>query len=247
MGTAVYVENHFINTDALGLFNLNVGTGGVQSGTFASIDWSNDNYYLKVGLDASGGTNFVTMGTTQLLSVPYALYAKSAGGSFVHYPGELYGGGVVFHVYKDGQGREHGLIVAPDDLNANQGVIWSNIDTIEIGATAHSRWDGATNTAAIIAQAGHTNSAALLCKNYNGGGFTDWYLPSIEEWERLYDNRFDANRGLRVIGSIPNATIYWSSSEFSNHDVSVIDWMYGVTYYFYEKYALNNVRPIRAF
>lgn len=78
-GTIVYKENHFTNTDALGLFNLAVGTGAVQSGTFNTIDWSNDTYYLRVGLDATGGTNFVTMGSTQLLSVPYALYAKSAG------------------------------------------------------------------------------------------------------------------------------------------------------------------------
>jgi hypothetical protein len=68
-----------VNTDAYGLFNLVIGAGAVQSGSMATIDWSNDNYYLKVGMDAAGGTNFITMGTTQLLSVPYALYAKSAG------------------------------------------------------------------------------------------------------------------------------------------------------------------------
>jgi hypothetical protein len=56
-----------------------IGAGAVQSGSMATIDWSNDNYYLKVGMDANGGTNFLAMGTTQLLSVPYALYAKSAG------------------------------------------------------------------------------------------------------------------------------------------------------------------------
>lgn len=78
-GSSQYSENHFVNTDAFGLFNLVIGAGAVQSGSMATIDWSNDNYYLKVGLDATGGTNFLTMGTTQLLSVPYALYAKSAG------------------------------------------------------------------------------------------------------------------------------------------------------------------------
>ena len=78
-GASQYSENHFVNTDAFGLFNLVIGAGAVQSGSMATIDWSNDNYYLKVGMDASGGINFLTMGTTQLLSVPYALYAKSAG------------------------------------------------------------------------------------------------------------------------------------------------------------------------
>ena len=78
-GVSQYSENHFVNTDAFGLFNLVIGAGAVQSGSMATIDWSNDNYYLKVGMDATGSTNFLTMGTTQLLSVPYAMYAKSAG------------------------------------------------------------------------------------------------------------------------------------------------------------------------
>ena len=77
-GASQYSENHFVNTDAYGLFNLVIGAGAVQSGTMATIVWSNDNYYLKVGMDANGGTNFLTMGTTQLLSVPYALHAATA-------------------------------------------------------------------------------------------------------------------------------------------------------------------------
>ena len=77
-GASQYSENHFVNTDGFGLFNLVIGAGAVQSGSMANIDWSNDNYYLKVGMDATGGTNFLTMGTTQLLSVPYALHAKTA-------------------------------------------------------------------------------------------------------------------------------------------------------------------------
>jgi hypothetical protein len=85
-GTSQYSENHFVNTDPFGLFNLIIGAGAAQSGSMATIDWSNDNYYLKVGMDATGGTSFLTMGTTQLLSVPYALHSRTAdslaGGSF---------------------------------------------------------------------------------------------------------------------------------------------------------------------
>ena len=77
-GTSVYSENHFVNTDAYGLFNLVVGGGAIQNGSMNTIDWSADNYYLKVGMDANGGTNFLNMGTTQLLSVPYALHSKTA-------------------------------------------------------------------------------------------------------------------------------------------------------------------------
>lgn len=77
-GNIMYSENHVSTTDEFGLFNLVIGGGSVQSGSMNSIDWSSDNYFLRVGMDASGGTNFITMGTTQLLSVPYALHAKTA-------------------------------------------------------------------------------------------------------------------------------------------------------------------------
>jgi hypothetical protein len=78
LGVIVYQENHFVNTDAFGLFNLTVGGGAIISGSMSGIDWALDNYYLQVGMDANGGTNFLTMGASQLLSVPYALHAKTA-------------------------------------------------------------------------------------------------------------------------------------------------------------------------
>ncbi|MFO0454301.1 MAG: fibrobacter succinogenes major paralogous domain-containing protein [Pseudomonadota bacterium] len=77
-GPIVYSENHFETTDDFGLFNLIVGGGAVQSGSMEDIAWSEDTFFINVGMDASGGTNFSTMGTTQLLSVPYALHAKTA-------------------------------------------------------------------------------------------------------------------------------------------------------------------------
>lgn len=77
-GVSQYTENHFVNTDNFGLFNLVVGAGAVQSGSMSSIDWGSDDFYLRVGMDANGGTNFLTMGTTQLMSVPYALHAATA-------------------------------------------------------------------------------------------------------------------------------------------------------------------------
>jgi hypothetical protein len=78
LGPVQYQENHFVNTDDFGLFNLIIGAGAIQSGSMNTIAWNADNYYLKVGMDVNGGTNFLTMGTTQLLSVPYALHAATA-------------------------------------------------------------------------------------------------------------------------------------------------------------------------
>ncbi len=75
----VFSETHYVPTDDLGQVNLTVGEGTATTGTFADINWGNGSYYL--GIELSTGANFVAMGTTQLLSVPYALYANSAGNS----------------------------------------------------------------------------------------------------------------------------------------------------------------------
>lgn len=78
-GTAVYKETHNTTTNNIGLVNLAVGEGSVVSGDFSLIDWGNHSFFIEVAVDISGGTNYQVMGTTQLRSVPYALYAKNSG------------------------------------------------------------------------------------------------------------------------------------------------------------------------
>jgi hypothetical protein len=77
-GTEVYKETFLVSTNEFGHFNLAVGTGIPVTGSFNAINWDVEEKYLKVEMDAIGGTNFVTMGSTQLLSVPYALNARYA-------------------------------------------------------------------------------------------------------------------------------------------------------------------------
>ena len=83
-GTAVYIERHTTTTNANGLATLQIGNGTPVAGTFNSIDWSTGNYYIKTETDPAGGTVYSISGTSQLLSVPYALYAEESGngGSF---------------------------------------------------------------------------------------------------------------------------------------------------------------------
>ena len=81
-GTLVYMETHTAVTNANGLMTLQIGGGNVQQGSFAGIDWANGPYYLKTETDPNGGTNYSITSTQQLLSVPYALYAKDAGNGF---------------------------------------------------------------------------------------------------------------------------------------------------------------------
>ena len=75
----IFTETHYVPTDDLGQVNLVIGQGTATTGAFSSIDWSLGSYYLGIELDT--GSGYVAMGTTQLLSVPYALYAENSGNS----------------------------------------------------------------------------------------------------------------------------------------------------------------------
>ncbi len=79
-GPAVYVETHSGTTNANGLLTLAVGGGTVVSGTFSTINWGANSYWLRTETDPNGGSSYTITGTSQLLSVPYALHAATAGG-----------------------------------------------------------------------------------------------------------------------------------------------------------------------
>jgi len=76
-GTSVYEENHSVVTNDYGLVNLKIGTGSVVSGVFSTIDWGANPYFLKISVDPDGGTNYTLVGVSELVSVPYALHAKT--------------------------------------------------------------------------------------------------------------------------------------------------------------------------
>jgi|GEM_PF-760569 uncharacterized protein (TIGR02145 family) len=75
----IFTETHYVPTDDLGQVNLVIGQGTANTGIFSELDWSLGSYYL--GIELNTGSGYVAMGTTQLLSVPYALYAENSGNS----------------------------------------------------------------------------------------------------------------------------------------------------------------------
>ena len=78
-GDTVFLEMHSpVSTNRYGLFNLVIGK--INPSSFSAITWHNGNKYLEVLIDTVGSINPVSMGRAQMMSVPYALYAKSAGG-----------------------------------------------------------------------------------------------------------------------------------------------------------------------
>ena len=79
-GTVIYSENHSATSNAHGLVNFTIGNGTINYGDFTTIDWGNNTYFVQLETNTNG-TNYDLMGTSQMMSVPYALYAKTSGSS----------------------------------------------------------------------------------------------------------------------------------------------------------------------
>ena len=78
-GTVLYSETQAATTNQFGLFTIAIGTGTPTTGTLSAIPWASANKYLKIEFDPNGGSSYILSGTTQMLSVPYALYAEKSG------------------------------------------------------------------------------------------------------------------------------------------------------------------------
>jgi hypothetical protein len=224
-GAIKYRETHSVTTSAQGMFSVNVGQGTVVSGTFAGINWATNAKFMQMEMDPAGGSSYIDMGTSQMMSVPYAKYAERSGNGFTHYVGEIWGGGIVYHVYRGADGQEHGLIVALTDTSE----VWSNVSSTLIGSSAQSSWNGLANSNAIVAQAGHTISAAKLCLDLVSGGYDDWYLPSRQELLLLNNVRIILNYSIASNSLATEFINYcWSSSEYDAGYVFVNDFSSGV-------------------
>jgi len=267
-GDAVYVERHFPTTSENGLVTIEIGTGTIINGTFSDIDWSSGIYFIKSGTDPNGGANYTITGTSQLLSVPYALHAKTAesvtGGitetdpifgasvasgitvadttnwnnkqdqltagtgiditgntisATTYSVGDFAHGGIVFWVDETGQ---HGLVCAKEDQSS--GIKWrggsTNYSTMARGDGIYA---GKMNTSIIIAVHSAKNDfdshAALICANNTDGDFGDWYLPSKEELNLMYQNKATIDSTATAnSGSGFASAWYWSSTETNLND-----------------------------
>ena len=157
--------------------------------------------------------------------------------------GDSYQGGKIAYIFQSGDtgyvaGEQHGLIAATQDQSNGIQLQWYNGDYIVTGATGTAIGTGLTNTNAIIAAQGSGSYAASIARDYNGGGYTDWFLPSKDELNQLYVNK-------AAIGGF-TANPYWSSTEIDN----LSSWLQN----FYvgdqinaNKYGAAYVRAVRAF
>jgi len=146
--------------------------------------------------------------------------------------GQSYQGGIIAYIDSTGQ---HGLIAATEDQIEIQ---WYNGTNIVIG-TGTAIGTGLTNTNAIIAaHDGSGSYAASIARDYNGGGYTDWFLPSKDELNILYENK-------TAIGGFTDYS-YWSSTEFDNVNAWKQYFNDGNQVFYYKQDA-NIVRAVRAF
>lgn len=193
---------------------------------------------LDITLSNNGGTvrdsvNVYTAGDQISITNNVIQYTGNAVPN-VWYLGQDTLGGIVFYIYKDDQGIDHGLIVSK-----NEDVLkWRNSTAI---TGANSGWDGVSNTALM------TNSPA---KNWVTSNFsTEWYLPSIDEIGLLWQNRLHTNRALEDGGHTALLSLgYWSSTEQFNSSFRALRLNFvsgGVTRS--QKTDANGVRAIRAF
>ncbi|MFH1223329.1 MAG: hypothetical protein V1647_03180 [Pseudomonadota bacterium] len=139
------------------------------------------------------------------------------------------------------------LEAAPSDASSSA---WSNVSTSMVGCSNSAIGAGATNTTQIINQSGHSTSAAKLCADLSTGGYSDWFLPSKDElnkiWVNLKRGWDESNYYYTPVGDVANAH-YWSSTEYSySHAEKQGLWNSGVGGNFY-KYMVYNVRCVRAF
>jgi hypothetical protein len=185
----------------------------------------------------TAGTNVTVSGLGTTAS-PYVVNATGAAGTnssvggFTHYLGEAFNGGIIYYLYKGSDSIEHGLIVALTESTAS----WQSTATL---INANRSWDGVYNTSLM------TSSPAAV---YIAGLGTGWYLPSIDELDKLYHNRFETNKALFTAGNtlLTKTANYWSSTE------NVATTAYSFT--FFNGYATSNVktttfsvRGVRAF
>ena len=219
----IYQGGNGINIDQNNTISIEVP--GQQAGDMMCYDGSN---WIRIPKGQDGDILVIKNGAPQWQNAP------ASNPNPPHYVGESFGGGIVFYV--DGTGM-HGLIAAPADEAAT--LSWAPTSTHQlVGANGDAIGAGATNTALIVAAYGPGVYAAQACDDFTGGGFTDWYLPSLFELSLLYNVQ-------NTVGGFSN-TFYWSSTEADAGNAQCVFFGNGEVFSD-NKSGATNVRAIRAF
>jgi hypothetical protein len=243
-GSCIAVVNGCTDPTA---FNYNASANTDDGSCIAVVNGCTDstatNYNAAANTDDG---SCIINGCTDSTASNYDPLANTDDGSCIYPPfsgaiGDTYQGGIVF--WLDGNGG--GLIAAPTDQSS--GTEWGCYGTNITGAYGTAIGTGSQNTIDIENGCTTTGTAADICANLTLGGFSDWFLPSIDELNEMYLNIGQGNAlGLGNIGGFANNS-YWSSTEYSAHYAWGQDFASGNQSNYFGKYGSYGVRAVRAF
>jgi len=208
-GTVVYTETHTPTTNAYGVFDVVVGQG-TSTDDFSTISWSSNSHFLEVSIDIAGGTTYVSMGTTQLLSVPYALQAKYVEN------GDNLGNHTLTENLKIGSnwisndGDDEGLLIgdAGRVTTSNKLFLGSNINL----ATHWINGDGTDNKGIQFDTSGNTNLGGNL-------KLSDNWISNDGDNEGIQI----ANNGNVKLGGNIQLNDNWISNDGDNEGIKILD------------------------
>ena len=205
LGPVVYQETHGTTTNALGLVTLPIGQGTVLSGSFPAINWGSGPYFLRSELDATGGSSYVDLGSMQLLSVPYALYAGGTTG----------GGNTLDQAYDQGgpgQGRSIQVDAGEVDLGTatpNGIALRTTHNSTGVAIVANSQ-DPANTFSTIQAGTNSTSTqASAVVGNSTGAswGVSGQVSATATAQSAVYGSNLRTNGGHGVLGIGFNGTV----------------------------------------
>jgi uncharacterized protein (TIGR02145 family) len=214
-GSAVYAETHSPLTNANGLATLEIGGGAVLSGNFATINWANGPFFVKTEIDLNGGSNYTITNTSQLLSVPYALYANTTSSSVSSSGDTLFIGNAAY--------------IVPGISAAN------NSGGGQTGITAHSC--GSTNV--------HNPAKTYGTMTDQEGNVYKTIVIGSQEWmaENLKTNIYRNGDAIAIINDDLQWLNLTTGACSSIYNISNYDCPYGKLYNWYAVADPRNVCP----
>jgi hypothetical protein len=216
-GIATYIETHGPTTNINGLATIEIGGGTVVAGSFATIDWSNGPYYIKSETDPTGGAVYTISGTSQLLSVPYALYAENSGSAFSGDYNDLSNAPTNVSTFTN----DAGYITSPNDADSDPS---NEIQSLQL--VGQDLTISGSNTVTLPVGGGNT-----LDQAYDQGGAGAGRLVTVDAGEVEFNTATasgialraqNTNTGVAIIANTTNASNTFSALQSSSNSSSSV-------------------------